>query len=484
MGDYIANINRFLLSSDKTGHTEDIKKNIINNRLQICKEINTEINKQLNSKSVAISKASATADGASAAAARASASAAAAVTARATATRAATDARAAAASARAAVTARRAATGAVGVGATVAAVAARAVATTALAAADAASNFAAAASADAAIAAGAAAADAAAAATVTGPATERGEKIKFLNLKIRDSRGILNASPWIKKNNINEEHFPFILFVCTGDENVKIKDFNILTNKQFQASQVGSLYQNLDRTKSEVPNIERTIFYGINRLSDSNNFNGNPTKVKERAPIKLCDYNESSLSCNPNSIFSTLSKSASDQHLKINEYKAADQLILVLVSNRVSYLREVDDTYSKYRQAPSSKMKSNTTTISVFLTTFAKNILDNETLSKVSKTGLSDKIFSVLFSKDLKSEHTFTILNVYQALRKIKGGAATANIKIVPDSRKDYNDRITALKRIFYNKINSEGFTNYNNNSCFEDEYISYLSASGFRKNI
>ena len=277
--------------------------------------------------------------------------------------------------------------------------------------------------------------------------------------------------------------YSFVLYLCTGKYEAQYKDFKILTDLDLKSKQTSDLYNTLDNNKQYLSEMDKSIFYGINRLKNEQNF----SKSASDAPIPFFGAPTSN-----NSIYANLKTNAFNKTSKFNNYKKIDNFIEQLLSNREISINNIFKAWSgELKSITKTKKTAIYLSLNMYQLTIQPGPLKDSIKNNVLLTSIIDKnskVYDILFSKDPDNTRTIRLNdiidyknNIYTKINKID----TIELK---------KKRRFALKKYLYNTSNSnaiilshvESFTQFNDSysdkNCFEDSYISFLTSNGFRK--
>jgi hypothetical protein len=303
------------------------------------------------------------------------------------------------------------------------------------------------------------------------------------NLRDSSNNRILDGGQ-IKKDYL-DMLYPFVLYLCTGKYEAQYKDFKILTDIDLKSQQTSDLYNTLDNNRKYLSEMDKSIFYGINRLKNEQNF----SKSVSDAPIPFFGAPTSN-----NSIYANLKTNAFNKTSKFNKFKKIDNFIEKLISSREISINNILYAWNKLDKGKGKNnlLKNTYASWTIYKLSRTKNVpylkdfLKNNVLLLSIK---NDKVYDILFSKD--PDNPSNNLTMNDILNYSKGRHVKIN-KI--DTLELLKKRRFALKKYLYDTKNSnaivlpqvESFTQFNdslsNNNCFENSYISFLTNNGFRK--
>jgi hypothetical protein len=274
--------------------------------------------------------------------------------------------------------------------------------------------------------------------------------------------------------------YSFVLYLCTGKYEAQYKDFKILTDLDLKSKQTSDLYNTLDNNKQYLTEMDKSIFYGINRLKNEQNFS---TSASD-APIPFFGAPTSN-----NSIYANLKTNAFNKTSKFNNYKKIDNFIEQLLSNREISINNIFKAWSgELKSITKTKKTAIYLSLNMYQLTIQPGPLKDSIKNNVLLTAIIDKnskVYDILFSKD--PDNT-TSIKMYDIINyKNKKIYTKINKK---DTLEQLKKRRFALKKYLYDPKNTKAlllphvelFTQYSDNNCFEDSYISFLTSNGFRK--
>ena len=295
-------------------------------------------------------------------------------------------------------------------------------------------------------------------------------KIKIVEDKIDKSltlnkSGIISQILTAKKydvgglSNYKDIMDKYTCFICTGKYNVKVGDFDILTDNEFKAVKMEQYYKNLKKGSSKLEEIDNTIFKGLANL-----YKKDPTQNQ----VTCMEYDEKTGICVDTNVYSKLNNKVMVR-LKKKKLDQINENAIYLLNIKERMINSVNEHYTSIAANDSDDQSEG-------LQLLKKNITDlinDEAYFDEYKQYMAfipvnkrNRFISIMYSLGKPKDNVIIMVNM--VLDSVK-----------PPKISKTNDYVQERKKMIFDLLKMDGFTNYNE---FTEGYVNYIKEYGFRK--
>ena len=297
-------------------------------------------------------------------------------------------------------------------------------------------------------------------------------KIKIVEDKIDKSltlnkSGIISQILSAKKYNVGglsnykDIMDKYTCFICTGKYNVKVGEFDILTDNEFKAVKMEQYYKDLKKGSSKLEEIDNTIFKGLTNL-----YKKYPTK--NQVTCTEGNYDTETGICADTNVYSKLNKKVITKLDK----KKADEInenAIYLLNIKGKLIGSINIYYTSI-----AKKKDDTAAAVTLKDENIKDLINDVKYFDEYKQYMAfipdkkvDKFLSIMYSPGIPKPKDDMVITVKMVLDSVK-----------PAKISKTND-YTQLRKKMIGTLLKEPFTNYNE---FTEGYVNYIKEYGFRK--
>jgi len=254
----------------------------------------------------------------------------------------------------------------------------------------------------------------------------------------------------------------YTCFICTGKYNIKIGEFDILTDNQLKALKMEQYYKDLKKGSSKLEEIDNTIFKGLTTL-----YKKDPSQNQ----VTCMNYDKKTGICSDSNVYSKLNTKV---RTKIYTKKKSEQIndnAIYLLMNK----KKLIDTLNIYYTLIN---KENNREGLLLLKKNIKDLIENKKEFDVYKKLMAyipdkkkDLFLSILFSSDNPGINPEINKDMIITVKMLLKNTNDAKISLKGDSIEKRKKMIGELLK--------EPFTNYNE---FTEGYVNYIKEYGFRK--
>ena len=253
----------------------------------------------------------------------------------------------------------------------------------------------------------------------------------------------------------------YTCFICTGKYNVKVGEFDILTDNEFKAIKMEQYYKNLKKGSSKLEEIDNTIFKGLANLYEKDPTQNQVTCKK----FLVNDNGDKTGKCVDTNVYSKLNNKVIVK-LKKKKLDQINENAIYLLNDKERMINSVNKYYTHITENDEGEgiqlLKKNIND----LINDEKPFDEYKQYMAFIPVNKRNKFLSIMYSPGKPKDDV--IIMVKMMLYSVK-----------PPEISLTNDYTQERKKMIFDLLKIDGFTDHNE---FTEGYVNYIKEYGFRK--